>query len=138
MEKFIHSYLSNTYYIETSDVGNDGIYEKADTRRWKAPINGDRLLKELVLIFYIDEVQLKNHVEDWAKTIKSDVDLDWFWKQFESLMPIAQKIAAQTIGLDLVAVQPLSGPKLKLMFLDFKYSADTEGVNYEIDNPEVE
>lgn len=38
-----------------------------------------------------------------------------------NLLPIAQKIASRTIGLDIVAVKPMSSPKFDLMWLDFKY-----------------
>jgi len=36
-----------------------------------------------------------------------------------NLMPVAMKIAAQTIGLDLVSVKPLSAPLGNLMYIDF-------------------
>ena len=37
------------------------------------------------------------------------------------------KIAAQTIGLDLVAVKPTPGPKIDLLFIDFQYDDLTNG-----------
>jgi hypothetical protein len=45
----------------------------------------------------------------------------------QNLLPVSMKIAAQTIGLDLVAVKPASSPKVDLLFVDFKYDnlADT-------------
>ena len=39
----------------------------------------------------------------------------------QNLLPVAMKIAAQTIGLDLVAVKPTSGPKIDLLYIDFQY-----------------
>jgi hypothetical protein len=39
----------------------------------------------------------------------------------QNLLPIAMKIAYQTIGLDLVAVKPSSGPKIDLLFMDYTY-----------------
>lgn len=39
----------------------------------------------------------------------------------QQLLPVAMKIAAQTIGLDLVAVKPSPGPKIDLMYIDFRY-----------------
>jgi hypothetical protein len=39
----------------------------------------------------------------------------------QNLLPVAMKIAAQTIGLDLVAVKPSPGPKLDLLYVDFRY-----------------
>ncbi len=39
----------------------------------------------------------------------------------QNLLPVSMKIAAQTIGLDLIAVKPSSSPKVDLLFVDFKY-----------------
>lgn len=39
----------------------------------------------------------------------------------QNLLPVAMKIAAQTIGLDLVAVKPTAGPKIDLLYIDFQY-----------------
>ena len=45
----------------------------------------------------------------------------------QNLLPVAMKIAAQTIGLDLVAVKPSPGPKIDLLYIDFRYDdADLE------------
>ena len=51
----------------------------------------------------------------------------------QQLLPVAMKIAAQTIGLDLVAVKPTPGPKIDLMYIDFAYD-DNDGSQ---DRPEV-
>ncbi len=45
----------------------------------------------------------------------------------QNLLPVAMKIAAQTIGLDLVAVKPTPGPKIDLLYIDFQYDDTTEG-----------
>ncbi len=39
----------------------------------------------------------------------------------QNLLPVSMKIAAQTIGLDLVSVKPASSPRIELLFVDFKY-----------------
>lgn len=44
----------------------------------------------------------------------------------QNLLPISMKIAAHTIGLDLVAVKPASSPRLELLFVDFKYDNNPE------------
>jgi len=45
----------------------------------------------------------------------------------QNLLPVAMKIAAQTIGLDLVAVKPTPGPKIDLLYIDFQYDdVDTD------------
>jgi hypothetical protein len=45
----------------------------------------------------------------------------------QNLLPVAMKIAAQTIGLDLVAVKPTPGPKIDLLYIDFQYDATRLG-----------
>jgi len=47
-----------------------------------------------------------------------------------NIMPIAARVAAKTIGMDLVAVTPMSGPKMSLMYLDYTYP----GLKYEYSN----
>jgi hypothetical protein len=51
----------------------------------------------------------------------------------QNLLPVAMKIAAQTIGLDLVAVKPTPGPKLDLLYIDFQY----DDVDTTLGNPIV-
>ena len=45
----------------------------------------------------------------------------------QNLLPVAMKIAAQTIGLDLVAVKPSPGPKIDLLYVDFRYDDTKSG-----------
>lgn len=47
----------------------------------------------------------------------------------QQLLPVAMKIAAQTIGLDLVSVKPTPGPKIDLMYIDFAYDDNTNETN---------
>lgn len=49
----------------------------------------------------------------------------------QNLLPVAMKIAAQTIGLDLVAVKPSPGPKVDLVYIDFQYDDTRLGDNDE-------
>ena len=49
----------------------------------------------------------------------------------QNLLPVAMKIAAQTIGLDLVAVKPTPGPKIDLLFIDFRYDDNHLGASDE-------
>jgi hypothetical protein len=53
----------------------------------------------------------------------------------QNLLPVAMKIAAQTIGLDLVAVKPTPGPKIDLLYIDFAYD-DTRNGNQD-ERPQV-
>ncbi len=47
----------------------------------------------------------------------------------QQLVPVAMKIAGQTIGLDLVAVKPVGGTKIDLMFVDFEYDNTNDDAN---------
>jgi hypothetical protein len=49
----------------------------------------------------------------------------------QNLLPVAMKIAAQTIGLDLVAVKPTPGPKIDLLYIDFQYDSTRLGASDE-------
>jgi hypothetical protein len=52
----------------------------------------------------------------------------------QNLLPVAMKIAAQTIGLDLVAVKPTASPRIELLFVDFKYdNAYADGIREDVD-----
>jgi len=51
----------------------------------------------------------------------------------QNLLPVAMKIAAQTIGLDLVSVKPTPGPRIELLFIDFRY----DDVDLEEGRPQV-
>ena len=44
----------------------------------------------------------------------------------QNLLPVSMKIAAQTIGLDLVAVKPAASPKVDLLFVDFRYDDNND------------
>lgn len=54
----------------------------------------------------------------------------------QNLLPVAMKIAAQTIGLDLVAVKPSPGPKIDLLYIDFQYD-DTRSLTGADERPQV-
>ena len=55
----------------------------------------------------------------------------------QNLLPVAMKIAAQTIGLDLVAVKPTPGPKIDLLYIDFQYDDTRMDPNNENERPQV-
>lgn len=140
MVKHIQRFLSSQYYISTSDVGNDGVYDLLDDRRYKSPVYGDVFLKELLDVFALTEEETKRLVFEWAAEQKKDVNLDFFWatkeELFASVLPIVQRYgAARTIGLDLVPVRPMSAPNPNTLFLDYQYSGATPNQNgrvYEI------
>ena len=128
MEKFVQQYLSTYYYLKTSEVGNDGIYYVNDDRRTPTPHYGSKLIKEIVTVFGLEDIDdnVKIIINDWATTIKPDVDLEFYWKTMEDLFgfPIAQRVVAQTMGMDLVAVQPMYEPRGELFHMDYQCGID--------------
>jgi hypothetical protein len=44
---------------------------------------------------------------------------------FPDALPIAMRIAARTISMDLVSVQPMSAPSGFLSYIDFNYSKES-------------
>ena len=129
MEKFIHTYLSENYYIQTSEVGNHGIYQKYDDRRIPVPFNGDRLVKDVVTVFGVTKAEAKGYIYRWALSIEPNVNLDFYWKmaeEFGSLVfPVIQQVAARTISQDLISVQPMTAPTIELQYLDYVYSRES-------------
>ncbi len=133
MDSIIQSYLSSQYEIRTSDLGNDGIYtivppfrrirptKKNGYSERYAPFPHFKLTKELIVIFSIDEVSLISIINKWAKVQKQDVDLEFYWSEVEAYFPIADRITAHTIGMDLIPLQPLNLPEGKLMYFDYKF-----------------
>ena len=55
----------------------------------------------------------------------------------QNLLPVSMKIAAQTIGLDLVAVKPAASPKIDLLFVDFRYDDPNRDGELGYDRPLV-
>jgi hypothetical protein len=136
MEKFIYKYLTENFYVSTSEVGNDGIYKVEDARRHKTPIYGDKLVKEIVTVFGLDNEESKNIINIWAKEQKPDIDLIFYWATEEDIfdsitMPVVNRVFAQTLAQDLVPVKPLSLPTGTLMYLDFIYSEEEEKTFYQ-------
>lgn len=129
MEKFIYTYLSENYYIQTSDVGNYGIYQRYSNLRIPTPFNGDRLIKDVVTIFGVNKNEAKDYIEQWAKLVAPACDLEFYWKMANDfgniVMPLVQSVAARTIGMDLVPVQPMSAPKGQLLYLDYVYHKES-------------
>jgi hypothetical protein len=137
MEKFVYKYLSANYTLSTVEESSrklklityDAIYHLKDEDDKAQLAYYNTLLKELVLIFYEDEVTLKKWVNKWAKSLKPNVNLKWYWSHDLPWLPIAHKIAAQTIGMDLVAVAPMIIPKGIVTYGDFIYSSETPNEN---------
>lgn len=116
MEIFVCDYLNANYYIDKSDIGNYGIYSKNDTRRYKAPISGDKLLKEVSLIFGLDDETSKTIINNWA-----NVDLEFFWKNNAEIFTNISNVLLSLQHFDLVSVKPMAEPTGKLFYIDYVY-----------------
>lgn len=130
MEKYIYEYLSKNYKIETSSVGNYGIYQRHTDLFYPIPFNGNELLKEVITVFGISKDDAHGYIYHWSKLVCPDCDLTFYWKMADDVLsnialPIARRIASQTLGLDLVSVQPLSAPPITLLYLDYTYHQET-------------
>lgn len=128
MEKFIHKYLTQHYTILTSDIGNHGIYLKSDKSKYKAPFNGQKLLKELSTIFNVDEQTCKLIVQQWVMVGQNPflplVNLEFYWKTNEEIaFPEVLRVQAHTIAQELLEVKPMKPPSLgsNLMYFDMIY-----------------
>lgn len=86
MELIIQKYLSQYYYIKTSDVGNDGIYYKFEKRRIPPPINSSKLINEISVVFSINEKDAKDFIINWSILVKNGVDLVFYWRTIESFI----------------------------------------------------
>lgn len=129
MEKYIYTYLSENYYIKTSDVGNYGIYERYSDLRIPIPYNGDRLVKDVVTVFGVSKDDARAYIIQWAELVEPGCDLEFYWKTASDfaniLFPTIQQVAARTIAMDLVPVQPMEAPKAQLLYLYYVYGKET-------------
>ncbi len=50
-------------------------------------------------------------------------------KEKTNFFPCVQRVAARSIGMDLVAVQPMAGPVGNLMYLDYQYTPKEQKEN---------
>ncbi len=124
MEKYIHQYLTNTYYLKQDSLGRHWIYTQKDPNS-NFGIR-DNILLDLKNIYGLEVVESKLIIYRWAIKFDEDVNLDYFWfyeepkyekyikntsTNFETAtFPMAQRVLSRTIGQDLVMVQPLAMP----------------------------
>jgi hypothetical protein len=145
MESIIHKYLTRHYELSSSEEASKklrltvtyGIYHREQTEWGKKEAYNVDLLDEIEKIFGVDELKAKAYVNNWAKSINRKINLSEYWSKLKSLMPMAMKVAAQTIGRELVSVQPMNAPTGLLTFLDYTYSGDTPDRNDRVYHQEV-
>jgi hypothetical protein len=118
MESIILKYLSKTY---TLDVQDNTVLDNGDK------VYGKTLVSEIVQLFGVSDSTATALVEIWIEDSEPNFDIKKFWLDREYnvsdvILPIAQRIAARTVGHDLVSVQPLSAPTGLLTYIDYNYS----------------
>jgi hypothetical protein len=88
MKNHILSYLNRNYFISISDIGNDGIYSLDDNRPVidRPPIDQEKLLNEIHTITGIPHTEIKDLVNEWAFSIKKDVNLTFYWLSYRDLI----------------------------------------------------
>lgn len=136
MEKFIYNYLTENYYIRLSDVGNYGIYLINDARRFHTPINGARLVSEIVHVFAVTEDESKKHIDNWALNKYGNIDLDFYWKTnsdlfFGNIGNVVNNIGS-SLSQDLVPVQAMSAPSQTLFYFDYVYESKTQMIKNKV------
>lgn len=120
MQTIVQSYLKAHFELDTSQLENDGIYLIEDKREYRVPFYGSYLINELVIVFAIDDEDvLKSYVNAWAVSLKSNIDLEFYWTEEEAfLFPKAIRVDARLLATDLVSVQPMGAPSGKIRSFD--------------------
>jgi len=120
MHKLILNYLSSFYW---GDSHHDLVHEHDSHRK----IYGKYLREDVIDMFNVSDIMATACIEIWLYDEGATFDINKFWEDYEfyGLLPIAMQVAARTVGMDLVSVQPLSAPNLDLMYLGFQYDAQT-------------
>jgi hypothetical protein len=139
MEIHVHSYLSRYFEIKPNEEGTDCVYYLDD--KSTDLIYGEKLVKELTTVFGITKDESKEFINSWALKVNPKVNLEFYWSNHESIFggifPLVQQVAARTIGLDLVAVQPLATPRGELFYMDYSYTGAVETQTATTQNYEV-
>ena len=110
MEKYVQAYLNKNFEILTSEVGNGGVYLIGDTSSYPKPVYSPKLIKELVLLFSINEVNAKLYVDNWASNVRPEVDLTFYW------------LTSSNVILPSTSMTPSNST---LFYLDYTYTAST-------------
>ena len=131
MREYIFKYLSQNYKLLLSVYGDDSIVTLIGER-----VRPNIMLDEIALIFGLSDRETKNIIDDWAVfqnpyNLKGKysviVNLEKYWEgltdsSFDGIaFPMVRQVAAQTVALDIVPVQPLKMPKMELVYLDYVY-----------------
>lgn len=136
---YIHKYLSRHYKLRTTQEQTKkltivviwGIYHNNGSIA-KREIRNDDILKDISTIFGISTKKAKIIINQWAKSINVHINLKQYWAKSPLWFPIIEKIAARTLGMDLVAVQPMSQPTGLLNFIpEYNVTGNTNARTYD-------
>lgn len=127
MEKYVHEYLTTTYYLKRDAIGRHWIYSKEDYSGYFGRTSN--ILDELKTIYCLETVELKILVYRWAIKIDKEANLDYFWaieetkrNQYDIVVSLPpMRALGKSIAQDLVSIQPMSAPKSNLMYIDYVY-----------------
>jgi hypothetical protein len=119
MKKLIHNYLSKFFFIDGNNICR---IERNNI------LSSNALVEELDAVFGMTKKQLKWYVKSWVRKESKSFSFNRYWSppKFSSFFPFVKRISAQTIGTDLVSVQPLAAPSGQLMYLDYTYNAEPD------------
>ena len=112
MKKLIHKYLDGYFEIVDNKIRRRSKYNNFDLPSWL-------FLRDLEKIFALDRKSLKWYIKSWVKKhSKSFPFKDWWTPpKYNVYLPLVKKIAARTIGADLVDVQPMGEPNNVLLHM---------------------
>lgn len=140
MESLVITYLKTSFW---ADSHSDIVYERDRDNK----IYSNTLLEEIEEAFALPKATATACIEIWISEEAPSFDLEKFWAdteplEFPSILPIAQRVAAQTMAHDLVAVQPMEAPTGLLTYLDFQYSGTNQpnqnNRHYQVDSFDLE
>jgi hypothetical protein len=134
--EFIH--YPNEFNVDyTFDVGNGKEWKilvepVKETKQYQPPL--DEIVDERIE-FESGELILTNNNEIYVgdgwiyDIVKSAV---YYTDPSPSILPMAMKVASQTMSLNLVSVKPLAQPSGQLMYVDYKYQPEASVQHLEI------
>lgn len=119
MEEHVKKYLSRFF---TVDGENNKVLDEGETTY------ANEILYEVVELLDLEEHFAKGYINIWVLSNHTSFDLESWWKEerFSGILPIAARVASQTVALDLVAVQPMNLPTGLLQYVDYQYSGTTQ------------
>lgn len=119
MLKLVHSYLTKNYIV-TKRLDGESLISLINSD----PLNfiyWTNLSNELISIFSLDEEELKLLVTKWAYSIDENANLKVYFETAPAFFPTVTSVVASLISNDLVAVQPMDGPRGDLFYMDYQY-----------------